>query len=203
MLRLMDLTQTRSHGSRPRPDVEIRTSTRRRKTAGARWEGDKVVVIVPAHWSRATRDSVTENLITRILRTRPAVTASDEDLARRAGELADRYVGAVRPLSIRWVANQTTRWGSCTTSTGAIRISERLRSVPAWVLDSVVVHELAHLEHADHSPAFHELVNRFPRHAEAGIYLEGFGHGLAWRDSRADQLGGFRSEDQLRPTAPY
>ena len=40
----MDLTQTRSHGFRPRPDVEIRTSTRRRKTAGARWEGDKVVV---------------------------------------------------------------------------------------------------------------------------------------------------------------
>jgi hypothetical protein len=202
MLLAMDLTHTRSHGSRPRPDVEIRTSTRRRKTAGARWEGDKVVVIVPAHWSRATRDSVTENLISRILRTRPAVTASDEDLSRRAGELADRYVDGVRPLSIRWVGNQATRWGSCTTSTGAIRISDRLRSVPAWVLDSVIVHELAHLEHADHSPAFRALVARFPRHAEAGIYLEGFGHGLSSCDSRTHQPSLFGLQEDLRPVAP-
>jgi predicted metal-dependent hydrolase len=136
---------------------------------------------------------------------RPAATASDEDLARRAGELADRFVGGLRPLSIRWVPNQTTRWGSCTTSTGAIRISDRLRSVPAWVLDSVIVHELAHLEHADHSPAFHALVNRYPRNTDAGIYLDGFGQGLSARDNRAheraDELAECAVQDRLWPLA--
>jgi len=79
--------------------------------------------------------------------------------------------------SLRWVTNQARRWGSCTPSTGAIRLSSRLRVVPDWVLDAVIVHELAHLHEASHSAEFKVLCERYPRLAEAEAYLLGFEHG--------------------------
>ena len=84
----------------------------------------------------------------------------------------------VRPASIRWVTNQNKRWGSCSNATGDIRISHRLRAVPEWVLDATIVHELAHLVHADHSPRFHAVANRHPRQQDALIFLEGYSLGL-------------------------
>ena len=93
--------------------------------------------------------------------------------------LSERYLVGVRPASVRWVTNQTARWGSCSYYSGHIRISHRLRVVPGWVLDSVLVHEVAHLTHADHSPAFHRLAAAFPRHEEAGVFLAGYGLGLS------------------------
>ncbi len=80
---------------------------------------------------------------------------------------------------MRWVTNQSARWGSCSYYSGDIRISHRLRVVPEWVLDSVLVHELAHLTFPNHSPAFHRLAGGYPRHAEAGVFLAGYGLGLS------------------------
>lgn len=165
----------------PAPEVDVRPSTRRRKTAAARLEGGRIVVVVPAHWSPRVRDRVVADLVGRIVRRSPSVTASDGDLWSRAADLADRYLDGVRPASVRWVSNQTTRWGSCTTATGAIRISDRLRAVPGWVLDAVLVHELVHLLEHEHSRRFRELEGRYPRRDEAETFLDGFALGLRWR----------------------
>jgi predicted metal-dependent hydrolase len=73
---------------------------------------------------------------------------------------------------------QQQRWGSCSLHSREIRIASRLQTVPEWVLDGVIVHELAHLLEAGHTARFHELANRYPRQAEAHTYLDGFGHGL-------------------------
>jgi predicted metal-dependent hydrolase len=80
------------------------------------------------------------------------------------------------------VGNQQRRWGSCTSRTGEIRISERLRFVPGWVLDAVLVHELAHLIEPTHSPRFRRLAARFPRTAEADTFLAGYTLGLETSD---------------------
>ncbi len=80
---------------------------------------------------------------------------------------------------MRWVTNQTARWGSCSYYSGEIRVSHRLRVVPQWVLDSVLVHEVAHLTYPDHSRAFHRLAGSYPRHEEAGTFLAGYGLGLS------------------------
>jgi predicted metal-dependent hydrolase len=163
------------------PPVEIRTSRRRRKTAVAFWEEGTIVVVLPGHLKGRARDDMVDWLVDRTRARRPGAGASDEALTRRARALADRYVDGVRPASVRWVTNQSKRWGSCTAATGEIRLSHRLQHVPDWVLDAVLVHELAHLVHTDHSPRFHAVANRHPRQADAGIFLDGFAHGLETR----------------------
>lgn len=161
-----------------RPEVEVRTSTRRRKTATAFWEHDRIVVVLPSWMPRANRAEMVEALVRRVLAQQPHRRSSDEDLAERAALLARRYLHGTVPRSIRWVTNQQRRWGSCSAHSGEIRISDRLRVVPPWVLDAVLVHELAHLEEASHSARFHEFADRYPRMAEADVFLEGFGLGL-------------------------
>ncbi|MHB8219312.1 MAG: M48 metallopeptidase family protein [Acidimicrobiales bacterium] len=172
-----------------RPEVEVRTSARRRKTSAAYWERGRIVVILPAHVREPQRTELIDWLVARVLARRPGATASDRTLAERAATLADRYVDGVRPRTIRWVGNQGRRWGSCTSSTGDIRISDRLRTIPDWVLDATIVHELAHLVHPDHSQSFHRIADRFPRQREAAIFLEGYALGLACHD-QATGIGG-------------
>lgn len=92
------------------------------------------------------------------------------DLSARADTLADRY-RLPAPQSIRWVDNQTTRWGSCSPATGTIRLSRVLGTFPGWVLDYVIVHELAHLEVHGHGPAFWQIVSRYPLAERARGFL--------------------------------
>jgi hypothetical protein len=160
------------------PHVEVRVSNRRKKTAGAHWEGDRIVVVVPTHLRGTERDLMVESLSRRLFLHRPNVHASDEVLERRAAALGARYFDGLTPASIRWSTTQNKRWGSCTLQTREIRISERLRVAPEWVLDAVIVHELAHLLEPNHSPRFRQLESRYPRRKEADLFLEGYSLGL-------------------------
>jgi predicted metal-dependent hydrolase len=161
------------------PEVEVRVSARRKKTSEARWDGGRIVVSVPAHLDLESRQKTIDWLVERLLSRQRLQPVDDTALLTRAIALSERYLVGTRPASVRWVTNQSARWGSCSYYTGDIRVSHRLRAVPEWVLDSVLVHELAHLTHPDHSRAFHRLANGYPRHDEAGLFLAGYGLGLA------------------------
>ena len=171
------------------PPVDVRVSSRRKKTAGAHWEGDRIVVVVPAHLRGSARDAMVAELSRRLATQRPLLHASDTDLADRAAMLGRRYLDGVAPASIRWSSRQRSRWGSCSLHSREIRISDRLRVVPVWVLDSVIVHELAHLLVPDHSPRFRALEHRYPRHADAELYLSGFALGLRSGDVGSGDVG--------------
>lgn len=137
-------------------------------------DGDKVVVMVPSRLSKAEEEqwiaTILERLEERERRRRP----TDADLQARARDLSRRYLdGRADPVSVRWVANQRTRWGSCTPDDGTIRLSTRLRGMPAWVVDYVLVHELAHLLIPGHGADFWELVGNYPKADRARGYLEG------------------------------
>jgi predicted metal-dependent hydrolase len=163
------------------PPIEVRVSKRRRKSATAYWSAGRIVVVVPAHLRGSARAEMVEWLVAKVLARRPSVAASDDVLLARAVDLARRFVPGAEPVSVRWVVNQTKRWASCTSQSGDIRVSERLRGVPDWVLDAVLVHELAHLVHPDHSASFYALAGRYPRQAEASAFLEGYSLGLDGR----------------------
>ncbi len=161
------------------PEVEVRRSARRRRTVSAYRSEGRIVVLLPARLSRAEEQVWVERMVARVQRqeARTAAPRGDEALERRARELADRWLdGRPQPASIRWSDVQRRRWGSCSITTGEIRISRRLQSMPAWVVDSVLVHELAHLLVPDHSAAFQALVDRYPQTARARGFLEGVEH---------------------------
>ncbi|KAA0917389.1 M48 family metallopeptidase [Dietzia sp. ANT_WB102] len=158
--------------------MEVRRSTRRKRTVSARVEGETVVMLMPAGLPRAEERRLITDMLARLARSgrRKRTTTSDADLMRRATELSDRWLdGRARPASVRWVAAMTTRWASCSPDSREIRISETLREVPTYVLDYVVVHELAHLVvPGGHPPEFWEVVHRYPRTERAMGFLEAY-----------------------------
>ncbi len=158
------------------PPLPIRVirSPKRRKTAAAKVQPDCIEVRVPAGMSPDAEAEMVASLVARLERKR-AAEAAGVNLAERALKLARRY-GLPQPNSVTW-AEQNDRWASCTSSRGTIRISTRLARVPAWVLDAVIVHELAHLSVPNHSPAFWELANRYPRQERASGFLEAMSAG--------------------------
>jgi predicted metal-dependent hydrolase len=156
------------------PVVEVRRSRNRRRTVAAYREDDKVVVLLPARFSRAEEREWVATMLARLERSESRRRPGNAALARRAEGLSERFLdGRAVPLSVRWVDNQNSRWGSCTPGDRSIRLSTRLQGMPAWVLDYVLVHELAHLIEPGHTRAFWAWVDRFPRAERAKGFLEG------------------------------
>jgi predicted metal-dependent hydrolase len=157
-----------------RPVVEVRRSHRRTRTVSAYRKDGKVVVMIPARFTRAEESEWVDTMLGRLARSEQRGRRTDEQLMRRARELARDYLlDKVTPASVRWVSNMTTRWGSCTTGEGTIRLSDRLQPMPTWVIDYVLLHELAHLIEPNHDARFWGWVDRFPKAERAKGYLEG------------------------------
>lgn len=157
------------------PEVEVRRSKRRRRTVSAYRDGDKVVVLVPASLTRAEERDWVATMVARLERSERRRHPSDEELLERARTLSDRYLGGIAvPDSVRWVDNQHARWGSCTPGERSIRLSSRLQGMPSWVVDYVIVHELAHLFAPGHDEEFWSWVNRYPHAEKAKGYLLGW-----------------------------
>jgi predicted metal-dependent hydrolase len=139
-------------------------------------DGGRVVVLIPDQFTRAQEREWVDKMVTRLAR-RDDGRPTDAQLTARALRLANRYLpdhpAAAHPASVRWVTNQKGRWGSCTPDDGTIRISHRIAGMPDWVVDYVILHELAHLVIAAHNAAFWRLVNRYPKAERAQGYLEG------------------------------
>ncbi len=163
--------------------IEVRRSDRRTRTVSARREGDRIVVLVPARMSRTDERVWVARMVERLRRNEQRRRPSDDQLTARAAALSARFfAGAARPVSVTWSTAQNHRWGSCTPLDATIRISARARDFPAWVLDYILVHELAHLIEASHSAAFWELVAAYPQAERAKAWLEGFDLGARQAD---------------------
>ena len=159
------------------PNVEVRRSARRRRTVTAYREAGKIVVCMPGSFSKAEEDRWVSTMLERLEASDARRRPTDDRLLARALELSGRYLdGRAEPVSVRWSGNQQARWASCTPSESTIRVSDRLKGVPAWVLDYVLLHELVHLLIPDHSPEFWALVDRFPRSQRARGFLDGLTH---------------------------
>ena len=156
------------------PVVEVRRSTRRRRTVSAYRENGRTIVLLPAQMSAKEERRWVQAMLERLERRERRTDLAESELARRARELGKRYLdGRAVPSSVRWVSNQGARWGSCTPVDGTIRISDRLRGMPEYVVDYVLLHELAHLLEANHGPRFWALLESVPRTERARGYLEG------------------------------
>jgi predicted metal-dependent hydrolase len=162
----------------PRPEVEVRRSKRRRRTVSAYREGDRIVVLIPASLSRRQEAEWVETMIARVERAEARRRPSDDELVRRARALSRTWLeGRAEPASVRWVDNQRSRWGSCTPADRSIRLSRRVQDMPGWVVDYVLVHELAHLIEPGHNERFWTWVARYPDSERARAWLDGYSSG--------------------------
>jgi hypothetical protein len=157
------------------PEVRVVASPRRRRTVSARMVDGVIEVRVPSWMPRAEREQWAQRMRERV--TRQARRAPrDADLERRARELNRRHFdGRLRWQSVGF-AVQRRRWGSCTPLAGVVRISDRATRLPPWVVDYLLVHELAHLVEPEHGPQFWELVNRYPLTERSRGYLMALDH---------------------------
>jgi len=170
---------THTHDGAP---VVVRRSARRRRTVAAFWENGTAVVAIPAHFSKAQEREWVHRMLEKLrlqgVRRSRGVgrpgPATDTALAAHAAELSRKYLGGRSlPSSVRWVSNQNSRWGSATPADGTIRLSDKLRPMPQWVIDYVLLHELAHLLVAGHNTAFWRLLEAYPETQRAKAFLEG------------------------------
>src|SRR5262245_36955373 len=101
-----------------KPVVEVRRSQRRRRTVSAYRDGERVVVLIPARFSRAEESEWVDKMLARLAAREHRAPRNDAELLTRARRLTSRYLSdlgdAVTPVSVRWVSNQNGRWGSCT-----------------------------------------------------------------------------------------
>lgn len=152
------------------PSIRIVASRRRRRTVTARLRAGVLELLVPERMPQPEREMWAENMRLRIerrLRRRPV---TDEQLAGRARALNERHFGGrLRWNSVSW--HDMSSWGDCSVLSADIRIANRARSLPEWVLDYLLTHEMAHLEHGDHGPGFHEMLSRYPLTERARGYL--------------------------------
>ena len=170
----------------PLGPVEVRRSRKRLRTVTAYRDGDRIVVAIPARFTRAQEREWVRRMVVRLADQERRRRPSDAELTARAAELSDRYLGGrATPTSVNWSSNQGQRWGSCTPSDAAIRISTRVRGMPRWVIDYVLLHELAHLLHIGHGPDFWAALEGYPRTDRARGFLEGVTFGEE-RVSRGD-----------------
>ena len=156
-------------------EIVVIRSNRRKKNVSAYRQGGRIVVSIPARMSKADERAMVPEMVAKIRAQEAEATMSEESLQIRAGQLLTEFAPEIliRPASVNWRAMRE-RWGSCTSLDRSIRISDRLKGAPDYVLDYVLFHEAIHLEYFDHGEQFKQLLARFPLEAQAEAYLQGY-----------------------------
>lgn len=132
-----------------------------------------IVVTVPARMSQRLAAEYANELVERLQKREPSVPSDTELLARALWLRLEFMPEAPEPVAVSWSERQKQQWGSCTPLDRTVRISSRLQRAPQYVIDYVLVHELAHLLHSDHGVAFRALEQRYPDRGRAEAFLAG------------------------------
>jgi len=142
--------------------IRVIRSKRRKKTISGSLSKGELIIRIPARMSKREETLWVEKMKERVVKKRGRNAKSDTYLKERAKQHIRRYFQSDLKLnSIVFSDKQFKRHGSCNTLTGDIRISSKLKSMPEWVLDYLIIHELSHLVYPDHSKEFWELVNQY------------------------------------------
>ena len=174
--------------------IEVRRSPRRRRTVTAYREAGRTIVLIPAAFSPAEERrwvaQMVAKLETREERRHKSLGGDAELMSRAAALSLEHLDGLAKPASVRWVENQQRRWGSCTPADRSIRLSSRLRGMPEFVVDYVLVHELVHLLEPSHDDRFWALVARYPKAERARGFLEGVEQATHAAEPQEDRQAG-------------
>jgi hypothetical protein len=171
--------------------ITVRVRKDKRLKKSSRWvlQPDGTVLIrVPYRLSQRNIGYLLDQVATQLKGIDElAERRTDAELQLRAEQINKKYFeGKIRWRAIRWVSNMNTRLGSCTgggRTDGHIRISDKIKNWPPWVVDYVIAHELVHRLYPDHSEAFWQtLTQGYPLSERARGFIKGVsfveGHGF-------------------------
>lgn len=192
--RTMRTTEVVTVRSQP---VRVIRSSRRTRNIHARWNDGMIEVSVPMRLTKAQVTASVERMVVRLQARAEARHDSDPELHLRARQLAATWLGgSVEPTEVVWSTRQMHSWGSCTSVTGRIRISAKVKPMPQWVQDGVIIHELAHLKYPHHGPEFWAFAGQYPRLAESKAYLDGVTFATSQLNGRDAGFGDVRALDE-------
>lgn len=174
-------------------EVVIRRTARRKTGLQAFWEDGRAVIAVPARLTVEDERYWVPLMVSKLEQGPKQATgrrgnpASNSTLMQRSLALSKEFLGSrAVPESVRWVSNQNSRWGSATPARKTIRISHHVQGMPEWVLDYVLLHELAHLIHPNHSRLFWAELSGYPHLDRAKAFLDGASFAAARNISGSD-----------------
>jgi predicted metal-dependent hydrolase len=168
--------------------ITIVRSKRRKKTIQTKYGDGRLWIYLPAGMSTKDEQKWIDRMIERNERwqqQKRTLKENDTWLLQRAQELNRKYFHGALNFSITFVTNQRSRFGSCTSIDKTIRISERVKTMPSWVQDYIIIHELTHLLHPDHSKKFWEIVNHYKYAERAKGYLIAVGVGVVKQENES------------------
>ena len=165
-------------------EVRLRKSARARRISLRVHPRRGVLVTVPSYVAYAMGVHFLESRREWVLAALERVAARNADLpegedieslrAKAKAALPPRLAALAARYGFRYhrvtIKHNTSNWGSCSTK-GNINLNLNLMRVPVPLQDYILLHELTHLRHADHGPAFHAelerlLVDHFAQNAE-------------------------------------
>jgi len=166
--------------------LRARIVRKRVRNVNATLVGNELRVSAPPGVQRVELDAMVRRLARMLVRrARAEVLNADDRALAVARKVAEKFPKPPRVRSVRFVTTQRSRWGSYSPGTGLMRLHGSLRQLPAWVLEAVVAHELAHSFYADHSAAFWKLAREAcPATDRANAFLEG----VSWISERWERL---------------
>ena len=152
-------------------EIVIIRSKKRKSSIEAKIINEKLFIYLPITVNKVEEKRWVEKITKWSQNYQKKRELNSSNLIKRAEELNKKYFKGDLDFSIKFVKNQNTRFGSCTVSTRTIRISDKIAKMPRWVQDYVIVHELAHIIHPNHTKKFWEKVKEYKYTERARGYL--------------------------------
>jgi predicted metal-dependent hydrolase len=152
-------------------EILLVRSKARRRTIQAKLLDDKTIkVMAPYHSDQAFIDEFIKKSVKK-LKVRTKISGESSTLENRAAMLRDRFIPEAPDFSIGYSDSLKTTWGKCFVRDKNIIINPKLKDFPLWVLDLVIIHEIAHIIYPDHGRNFRSLVSRYRLKERATGYL--------------------------------
>ncbi|PID29536.1 MAG: hypothetical protein CR982_02400 [Candidatus Cloacimonadota bacterium] len=143
--------------------ILVKRSKKRRKTVQIQIKDDEIIVLAPESISNEELNFFIEKAVSNFEKKK-SIKNSENYLKERALFLKKKFFVENLPNFELYYSTKMGRgsWGICYSSRGVITLNHKLSTYPEWVLDYVIVHEMAHFIYQDHSRKFWEIVSRYP-----------------------------------------
>lgn len=135
-----------------------------RKTVGVKVESDQILIKSPLEFAEGEGEQLSNAV------SRGVGKFFHQTILDRLNQINDAHFN--EPFKDLRLKHNHSNWGSCS-NRGNINISTKLLQAPVWVVDYVLIHELSHLVHPNHSIRFWRHVERVsPDYREAEDWLK-------------------------------